>query len=88
MGQELLVLCVKHVVCIVLNCFSQIASLIQNGVLNCCYPNDKFLSYARIVSENMQLAAIVCWNFMCMAHCACNINIKISSIAISIQMLP
>lgn len=71
MGQGLLVLCLKHVVYIVLNCRSQIASLIQNGS-SCCYPNDnmklKFLSYARIVSENMLLTALLCWNFMCMAH--------------------
>lgn len=64
MGQELLALCLKHTVYIVLNCFSQIALLIQNGVLTCCYPNDnmklKFLNYARIVSENMLLAAVVC----------------------------
>jgi len=72
MGQELLFLCLKCAVYIVLNCLSQIASLNQNGVLTCRYPDDnmklKFLNYARIVSQNTLLAAVVCWNFMCVAH--------------------
>lgn len=57
---------------IVLNCISQIASVIQNGVLVCCYLNDnmklKFPNFTRIVSENMLLAAVICWNLMCTAH--------------------
>lgn len=57
---------------IVLNCLGQIASLNQNGILICSYPNGnmklKFLNYARIVSENRLLAAVVCYNVMCVAY--------------------